>query len=100
MSVVFPLMSKHGAGFLALLRGKEVALMKRIIVVLSLAALMLAMSALPALAVNSGTEGGGPPSTSGNPEGKTEVFHCNVNEGQKSAAVFNKNNIHGNCRLT
>ena len=73
--------------------------MKRIIVALTLAALMLAMSALPALAVNSGTEGGGPPATSGNPEGKTRVFHCNVNEGQKSAAVFNKNNVHGNCRV-
>ena len=73
--------------------------MKRIIVVLTVVALMVAMSALPALAKNSGTEGGGPPETSGNPE-STVVFHCNVNEGQKSAAVFNKNNIHGNCRLT
>jgi hypothetical protein len=73
--------------------------MKRTIVVLTVVALMVAMSALPALAKNSGTEGGGPPETSGNPEG-TQVFHCNANEGQKSAAVFNKNNIHGNCRLT
>jgi len=47
-----------------------------------------------------GTEGGGPPETSGNPPEGTVVFHCNVNEGQKSAAVFNKNNIRGNCRLT
>jgi hypothetical protein len=74
--------------------------MKRIIVVLTVVALMVAMSALPALAKNSGTEGGGPPETSGNPPEGTVVFHCNVNEGQKSAAVFNKNNIRGNCRLT
>jgi hypothetical protein len=73
--------------------------MKRIIVLMLAALMLLAMSALPALADNSGTDGGGPPATSGNPKG-AEVFHCNVNEGQKSAAVFNKNNIHGNCRLS
>jgi hypothetical protein len=73
--------------------------MKRIIMVLMLAALMLAMSALPALAKNSGTEGGGPPESSGNPEG-TEVFHCK-SFGGKSSAVFHEkdNKITGNCRL-
>jgi hypothetical protein len=35
--------------------------MKRIILVVTVAVLMLAMSALPALAKNTGTEGGGPP---------------------------------------
>ena len=54
--------------------------MKRIIVVLVVATLMLAMSALPASAGNFGKEGGGPPLFSGY-VGKTLVLHCQVGGG-------------------
>ena len=72
--------------------------MKRIIVLLVVATLMLAMSALPALATNFGKEGGGPPLFSGY-VGKTLVLHCQVGGG-KSVAVFfaKKDDVRGNCR--
>jgi hypothetical protein len=55
------------------------------------------MSALPALAINFGKEGGGPPLFSGY-VGKTLVFHCQVGGG-KSVVVFNKTDeVRGNCR--
>jgi hypothetical protein len=71
---------------------------KRIIVLLVVATLMLAMSALPALATNFGKEGGGPPLFSGY-VGKTLVLHCQVGGG-KSVAVFfaKKDDVRGNCR--
>ena len=73
--------------------------MKRIIVVLVVATLMLAMSALPASAGNFGKEGGGPPLFSGY-VGKTLVFHCQVGGGGKSVAVFfaKGGEVRGNCR--
>ena len=76
--------------------------MKRIIVVLVVATLMLAMSALPAFAGSgSGKEGGGPPLFSGNigPENSGAlVLHCQVGGG-KSVVVFNKTDeVRGNCR--
>ena len=72
--------------------------MKRIIVLLVVATLMLAMSALPALATNFGKEGGGPPLFSGY-VGKTLVVHCQVGGG-KSVAVFfaKRDDVRGNCR--
>ena len=71
--------------------------MKRIMVLLVVATLMLAMSALPALATNFGKEGGGPPLFSGY-VGKTLVLHCQVGGG-KSVVVFNKTDeVGGNCR--
>jgi hypothetical protein len=82
-------------------REREVALVKRIIVLLVVATLMLAMSALPALATNFGKEGGGPPLFSGNlgPENSGAlVLHCQVGGG-KSVVVFNKRDeVRGNCR--
>ena len=62
------------------------------------ATLMLAMSALPALATNFGKEGGGPPLFSGY-VGKTLVLHCQVGGG-KSVAVFfaKRDDVRGNCR--
>jgi hypothetical protein len=71
---------------------------KRIIVLLVVATLMLAMSALPALATNFGKEGGGPPLFSGY-VGKTLVLHCQVGGG-KSVAVFfaKRGDVRGNCR--
>jgi hypothetical protein len=71
---------------------------KRIIVLLVVATLMLAMSALPALAGNSGTEGSGPSLFSGY-VGKTLVLHCQVGGG-KSVVVFfaKRDDVRGNCR--
>jgi hypothetical protein len=71
---------------------------KRIIVLLTVATIMLAMSALPALATNFGKEGGGPPLFSGY-VGKTLVLHCQVGGG-KSVAVFSakRHDVRGNCR--
>jgi hypothetical protein len=71
---------------------------KRIIVLLVVATLKLAMSALPALATNFGKEGGGPPLFSGY-VGKTLVLHCQVGGG-KSVAVFfaKRGDVRGNCR--
>lgn len=72
--------------------------MKRFIVLLVVATLMLAMSALPASAGNFGKEDGGPPLFSGN-VGRTLVFHCQVGGG-KSVAVFfaKRDDVRGNCR--
>jgi hypothetical protein len=50
-------------------------LVKRIIVLLVVATLMLVMSALPALAINFGKEGGGPPLFSGY-VGKSPLTGC------------------------
>jgi len=71
---------------------------KRIIVLLVVATLMLVMSALPASAGNSGKEGGGLPLFSGY-VGKTLVLHCQVGGG-KSVAVFfaDRDDVRGNCR--
>lgn len=72
--------------------------MKRIIVLLVVATLMLAMSALPALATNFGKEGGGPPLFSGY-VGKTLVLHCQVGGGKSVAVFFAKRDfVGGNCR--
>jgi hypothetical protein len=73
-------------------------LVKRIIVLLVVGTLVLAMSALPASAGNSGKEGGGPPLFSGY-VGKTLILHCQVGGG-KSVAVFftNRDEVRGNCR--
>ena len=60
--------------------------MKRIIVLLTVATLMLATSALPTFAGNFGKEGGGPSLFSGY-VGKTLVLHCQAGGG-KSVAVF------------
>jgi hypothetical protein len=72
--------------------------MKRIIVLLTVATLMLVTSALPALATNFGKEGGGPPLFSGY-VGKTLVLHCQVGGG-KSVAVFfaKRDEVRGNCQ--
>ena len=72
--------------------------MKRIIVLLVVGTLVLATSALPASAGNSGKEGGGPPLFSGY-VGKTLVLHCQVGGG-KSVAIFfaNRDDVRGNCR--
>ncbi len=53
--------------------------MRRVLLVLSVAALMAAMisvSALPALAVNTGDANQGPPLLSGSPDQSTVVIHC------------------------
>ena len=72
--------------------------MKRIMVLLVVATLMLAMSALPALATNFGKEGGGPPLFSGY-VGKTLVLHCQVGGGNSVAVFFAKGDgVRGNCR--
>ena len=71
--------------------------MKRIIVLLVVATLMLVMSALPALAINFGKEGGGPPLFSGY-VGKTLVFHCQVGGGKSVAVFLAKGGVRGNCR--
>jgi hypothetical protein len=73
-------------------------LVKRIIVLLTVATLMLAMSALPALAGNNETEGNGPPLFSGY-LGKTLVLHCQVGGGKSVAVCFVKrDDVRGNCR--
>jgi len=80
-------------------RVKEVALMKRIIVLFTVAALMLAMSALPVLAVTTRNQPPGPPTLSGDPGG-TFVVHCNSDEiGGEGAVAITKNGEHGggNC---
>ena len=72
--------------------------MKHIIVLLVVATLMLAMSALPALATNFGKKGGGPPRFSGY-VGKTLVLHCQVGGGKSVAVFFAKgDDVRGNCR--
>ena len=72
--------------------------MKHIIVLLVVATLMLAMSALPALATNFGKEDGGPPLFSGY-VGKTLVLHCQVGGGKSVAVFFAKgDDVRGNCR--
>jgi hypothetical protein len=69
--------------------------MKRIIVLFTVAVLMLAMSALPVLAKNTGDQPPGPPTLSGNPVG-TIVIHCNSDEiGGEGAVAINKNGEHG-----
>ena len=73
--------------------------MKRIIVLLVVATLVLAMSALPASAGSgSGREGGGPPLFSGY-VGMTLVLHCQVGGGKSVAVFFAKRDfVGGNCR--
>jgi hypothetical protein len=75
-------------------RVKEVALMKRIIVLFTVAVLMLAMSALPVLAKTTGDQPPGPPTLSGG--NGAIVVHCNSDEiGGEGAVAINKNAAHG-----
>jgi hypothetical protein len=73
--------------------------MKRILFVLTMAAMMLMMTAVPALAkVINGGPPPGPPTETGNfPQGAT-VTHCQ-GIGGEGTFVFNKNGIQGpgNC---
>ena len=77
--------------------------MRRLLLVVTVAVLMLAMSALPALARNEGKVDGGPPAVSGGPHSPAAVvLHCQAFEGYKGAAddhdVSGKET--GNCRET
>jgi hypothetical protein len=58
----------------------------------------MALSALPVMAVNSGTQPPGPPTVSGslNTEG-ARAFHCKT-IGAKGASVTNKNGQPTRCR--
>jgi CheY-specific phosphatase CheX len=76
--------------------------MRRILLVLSIAALMAAMivaSAMPAFAENVKHFDGGPPLLSGNSRA-TIVEHCNAVEGGKSVTAFTKSGVHGNCDIS
>ena len=73
--------------------------MKRILLVLSLMAVMamlFATMAVPAFAANTGEQPPGPPLLSG-AEGHAVVVHCQG--GSRGAAAINKNGAHGTvCR--
>ena len=75
--------------------------MRRIMLLVTVALVMaalMALSALPVMAVNSGNQPLGPPNLSGSPKPVgTEVFHCK-NIGLKGAAVTNKNGQPTRCR--
>jgi putative hemolysin len=81
---------------------KEVALMRRVLllvtVALVMAAMMLAM-ALPALAKNSEKADGGPPLANNNPGG-TSVFHCQAAGGESVEVHHENGNETGNCRFS
>ena len=83
----------------AISRMKEVALMRRILLVFALGAMMVMMVAAPAFAtVIHGAPGAGPPAETGHfPSGAT-VTHCQ-SLGGEGTFVFNKNDIQGpgNC---
>ena len=60
--------------------------------------MVMALGAMPVLAVNSGTQPPGPPTVSGSPitEG-ARAFHCKT-IGAKGASVTNKNGQPTRCR--
>jgi hypothetical protein len=74
--------------------------MRRLVLLLAVAGVMtlvMALSALPAMAVNSRNQPPGPPFQSGSPTGKTTAFHCKAIDF-KGAAVTNKNGQPTRCR--
>jgi hypothetical protein len=75
--------------------------MRRITVLVTVALVMaalMALSALPAVAVNSGTQPPGPPTVSGSPNTEgARAFHCRT-IGAKGASVTNKNGQPTRCR--
>ena len=75
--------------------------MRRIMMLVAVALVMaalMALSALPVMAVNSGNQPPGPPFQSGspNPEG-ARAFHCKTID-LKGASVTNKNGQPTRCR--
>ena len=74
--------------------------MRRMVMLLAVALVMtlvIALSALPVMAVNSANQPPGPPFQSGSPTGKTTAFHCKAID-LKGAAVTNKNGRATSCR--
>jgi hypothetical protein len=75
--------------------------MRRIMVSVTVALVMatlMALSALPAMAVNSGTQPPGPPTVSGSPNTEgARASHCKT-IGAKGASVTNKNGQPTRCR--
>ena len=75
--------------------------MRRIMVVVTVASVMtlvMALSALPVMAVNSGTQPPGPPTVSGSPNTEgARAFHCKTIDA-KGASVTNKNGQPTRCR--
>jgi hypothetical protein len=75
--------------------------MRRIMVVVTVALVMISimvLGALPAVAVNSGTQPPGPPTVSGSPNSEgARAFHCKT-IGAKGASVTNKNGQPIRCR--
>lgn len=71
--------------------------MRRLFVTALAVAAVLAFSAGPAAAKNTGTEGGGPPIISGfGSDNSAAVFHCKAIDVPGAVAI-NKNGEHGNC---
>jgi hypothetical protein len=75
--------------------------MRRIMMLVTVALVMaalMALSALPVMAVNSGTQPPGPPTVSGSPDTEgARAFHCKT-IGAKGATVTNKNGQPTRCR--
>jgi hypothetical protein len=60
--------------------------------------MVMALGAMPVLAVNSGTQPPGPPTVSGSPNTEgARAFHCKT-IGAKGASVTNKNGQPTRCR--
>ena len=76
-------------------------MMRRIMVLATVALVMtlvMALSALPVMAVNSGNQPPGPPFQSGSPNTEgARAFHCKT-IGAKGASVTNKNGQPTRCR--
>ena len=75
--------------------------MRRIMVLATVSlvtAALMALSALPVMAVNSGTQPPGPPTVSGSPNTEgARASHCKT-IGAKGASVTNKNGQPTRCR--
>ncbi len=75
--------------------------MRRIMALVTVALVMatlMAFSALPVMAVNSGNQPPGPPFESGSPNTEgARAFHCKT-IGEKGASVTNKNGQPTRCR--
>ncbi len=75
--------------------------MRRIVRLLAVAVvltLVMALSALPVMAVNSGNQPPGPPFESGSPNKEgARAFHCKTID-EKGASVTNKNSQPTRCR--
>jgi hypothetical protein len=70
----------------------------RLLAVAVVMTLVMALSALPVMAVNSGNQPPGPPFESGSPNTEgARAFHCE-NIGAKGASVTNKNGQPTRCR--